>query len=204
LSKSSRQPTRARYTARRKANALRTLSRPGAPPTVEIDPSIVAELESRIQSSSHEAAQLRDAVARQRAEFENFRRRTMKEKDQIRDAAREDLLAKLLPVMDNFERALQSTNMAADAKSIHDGISMVSSQLSRMLEAEGLQRINAMNAVFDPNEHEALATEERADVEENHVCEEMLPGYRYKDKVIRAAMVKVAKAPAEKAQSGQA
>lgn len=189
---------RAKYAARRRANLLRTVCKPGAPETKRIDPAIVAELESKLISVSHENAQLRDGVARLRAEFDNFRRRTAKEKDQIRDTAREDTIIKLLPVLDNFERALQSTQTAVEAKSIRDGITMVSAQLTRLLEAEGLQRIAALNAAFNPNEHEALATEERDDFEENHVSEEMLPGYRFKEKIIRPAMVKVAKAPAEK------
>lgn len=188
-------PARARYAARRRAKLLRNIARQAeAPATGQVDPTLVAQLEERIVAATHENTQLRDAVARQRAEFDNFRRRTQKEKDQIREAAKEDLIVKLLPVLDNFERALASTESAADAKSIREGITMVSSQLTRLLEADGLQRIGALNQPFDPNQHEALAAEERSDVPENSIIEELLPGYRYKDKVVRAAMVKVAKA----------
>ncbi|MGI8907283.1 MAG: nucleotide exchange factor GrpE [Candidatus Sumerlaeaceae bacterium] len=193
--------SRDRYSARRRAKALQSLCAVPQPTAPGLDPALLAELELKLQGSVQEGVQQREALARQRAEFDNFRRRTMKEKEQIRDAAREDVIAKILPVLDNFERALASTESATDAKPIRDGITMVSGQLMRLLEAEGLKPIETMNAPFDPNEHEALATEERTDVEENHVCEEMLRGYRFKEKVIRAAMVKVAKAPAEKAQA---
>lgn len=201
LKKKSETAVRARYAARRKANLLRALARPCTSTDNAVDPAQVEQLEAKLESAVGESSQLRDAVARQRAEFDNFRRRTMKEKEQIRDAAREDLLAKLLPVMDNFERAIQSAETAADPKSIRDGVTMVSGQLARILQAEGLERMNALNAPFDPNQHEAIATEERSDIDDNHVCEEMLPGYRYNDKIIRAAMVKVAKAPAETAEA---
>ena len=197
----SQKASRARYGARRRGKALRALANRAEPKGPQIDPVVVAELEGRVESGVQENSQLRDTVARQRADFDNFRRRTLKEKDQVRDATREEVITKLLPVLDNFERALASTQSAVDAKSICDGITMVAGQLLRMLEAEGLKRIETANASFDPNEHEALATEERDDVEENRVCEEMLPGYRYKDKVIRPAMVKVAKAPVQKAEA---
>ncbi len=161
-----------------------------------IDPEQYAELEENAAALQEENARLRDSALRQKAEFDNFRRRTLKEKDQIRDAAREDLLVRLLPVVDNFDRALEAVETATDAGSLRQGVEMVAGQLRRILEGDGLSRIEALNQPFNPEEHEALAVEERADVPENHVAAVMLPGYRFRDRVIRPAMVKVAKLPA--------
>jgi len=187
---------RVRYQLRRRANFLQALSKPaGATATAcAVDDSLVArQMQKNLEQAAAEAHQLRDAVARQRAEFDNFRKRTMKEKDQIRDAAREDTLAKLLPVVDNFDRALNSITETSDVSAVKQGIEMVATQLNRILEGEGLERIAALNAPFDPNLHEAIATEDRDDLPDNHVCAEMLPGYRYKERILRAAMVKVSK-----------
>ncbi len=145
---------------------------------------------------AEEMTQLREMVVRQRAEFDNFRKRTQREKDQIRDLAGETVLSKLLSVVDNFERALASAANATDVKPVRDGIQMIFTQLQRVLEAEGLHQVQALNQPFNPNQHDALASEERTDVAENHVCEVLLPGYIYKEKLLRPAMVKVAKSPA--------
>lgn len=149
-----------------------------------------------IEALTHDAAQLRETIIRQKAEFDNFRKRTLKEKEQIRVAAQEDMIANLLPVIDNFQRALDSSAKATEPGPIREGVEMVAGQMMRILEGGGLTRIEALNAPFDPQLHEALAMEEREDVPENHVSEVMLPGYRFRDKVLRAAMVKVARSPA--------
>ncbi len=161
----------------------------------ELDPAEFAALEEKVTALLEENNQLRDVALRQKAEFDNFRRRTMKEKEQIREAVREDLLIKLLPVVDNFDRALEASATASDAASLRQGVEMVAGQLYRILEADGLSRIEALNKLFNPEEHEALAVDERSDIPENHVSTVMLPGYRFRDKVVRAAMVKVARAP---------
>lgn len=154
-------------------------------------------------ASAEEMTQLREMLVRQRAEFDNFRKRTQREKDQIRDMAAESVLAKLLSVVDNFERALVSAANATDVKPVRDGIQMIFLQLQRVLESEGLQQVEALNQPFNPNQHDALASEERSDVAENHVCEVLLPGYVYKEKLLRPAMVKVAKAAAgEQVETG--
>lgn len=188
---------------RRRSNLVRSFTGTGRTQvqSAEASESLVhKQMQRHLEQAAAEIHQLRDMVARQRAEFDNFRKRTMKEKEHIRDAAREDVLTKLLPVVDNFDRALCSISDTTDATAVRDGVQMVASQFSRILESEGLERIQALNAPFDPNIHEAIATEERTDVPESHVCEEMLPGYRFRDKVVRAAMVKVAKSPAHPAE----
>jgi len=154
-----------------------------------------AKMENK--SSQADAAQaeelklLRETIMRQRAEFDNFRKRTQREKDQVRQLASEGLLTKLLPILDNLDRALTSADSALDVKSVRDGVAMITGQLVRVLEAEGLSQVNALHQPFDPSQHDALSAVECDDVPDNHVCEVLLPGYFYKEKLLRPAMVKV-------------
>lgn len=195
--------TRSRYRLRRRAYASSTVGESpvghaahGMDSTPAIDPAAMAELETNAARLGDENATLRDAVARQRAEFDNYRRRTLKEKEQVRDAAREDFAVKLLEVVDNFDRALESSANITDAAPLREGVDMVARQFKRLLEGEGLRPIEALNLPFNPQEHDALAIEETSEFPENHVTHVMSAGYRFGDKVVRPAKVKVAKAPA--------
>ena len=175
---------------------------PSNPQSAAIDDTAILRIQQTAEELTNENATLRDTVLRQKAEFDNFRRRTLKEKNQAREQAIEDMLAELLPVLDNFERALESVNQSADAESIREGIRMVRDQMARILSGKGLERIQAQDADFNPEEHDAVAVEERSDVPENRVVQEMLPGYRYNERVIRPAMVKVARAPSAQQPHG--
>lgn len=180
-----------RYGLRRRLYEGRRFLAPGNPTKVNEAPTDGAELEKL----KKECADLREVALRQRAEFENFRKRTQRDKDTVRDLAAEGLLSRMLPVLDNIERAILSAANATDVKPVYDGVKMILVQLKRALEAEGLEQVQALNQPFDPALHDALATEERTDVADNQVVEELLPGYRFKEKLLRPAMVKVAKAP---------
>lgn len=149
--------------------------------------------QEQVAGLQEEITQLREMIVRQRAEFDNFRKRTQREKDQIRETAAEVLLGKLLPVMDNFDRALLGSANATEVKAVRDGVQMIFTQLQRVLDGEGLKQVEALNCPFDPNQHDAIASEEREDVADNHVCEVLLPGYLYKERLLRPAMVKVAR-----------
>jgi molecular chaperone GrpE len=165
-------------------------------PAAGEDTELIAQLEDAARQLSVEQEQLRSALTRQKAEFDNFRRRVNKEKEQLRDSTAASIYTALLPILDNFERALEAAANATDVKTLRDGIAMVAGQLLQTLQQGGVQKMDALKAVFDPTQHEALSVEERSDVPENHITQVLLPGYRFRDKVIRAAMVKVAKAPA--------
>jgi molecular chaperone GrpE len=178
---------------RRKLYFLRDLENKSASPAPRADGSARKEIEL----SKQEIEVLREALVRQRAEFDNFRKRAIRERDQSRDLAHEQLIVQLLPVLDNFDRALAFVESGENGGSMREGISMVGMQLKRMLEQNGLARLNALNAAFDPTQHDAIATEVRDDLPDNVVSEELTPGYRLKEKVIRAAMVKVSKKPAQ-------
>lgn len=192
--KANRPAMAKRYGLRTRLYTTRKMFSPAKPAAPQVRVADDGEL-TRLKQ---EAGELREVALRQRADFENFRKRTQREKDAVRDAAAEGLLSRILPVIDNIERAIASAASATDVKSLYDGVNMILVQLKRALEAEGLQQVQALNQPFDPALHDALSTEDRDDVADNHVCEELLPGYKFKDKLIRPAMVKVARATVSK------
>jgi molecular chaperone GrpE len=129
-------------------------------------------------------------LQRLKAEFDNFRKRTQKEKEEAVKYASERVILSLLPVLDNFERAIDSTRINQDFESYSQGIAMIFKQLGKVLEDEGLKPIEAVGQEFDPNLHDALLQEE-SDQGENIILEEIQKGYYLKDKVIRPSKVKV-------------
>lgn len=133
--------------------------------------------------------ELNDKLARQLAEFENFRKRTDKEKLQNYTIGAKDVLEKILPVLDNFERGFESADMSDP---FVQGMDKVYKQLSTTLESLGVTPIEAVGKEFDPNFHNAVMHVEDESLGENIVAEEFQKGYMYKDHVLRYSMVKVA------------
>ena len=160
-----------------------------------IDADVVAQTAAAAKVMEQENGELRQMIGRQRAEFDNFRRRSQKEKEQVRESAAENIVAKLLPIIDNFELALRSARESQDAVAVREGVEMIARQLNGVLEGEGLERIEALHMHFDPAVHEAIATETREGVAENTVVEVTRNGYRFKGKTVRPVSVKVAAAP---------
>lgn len=128
---------------------------------------------------------------RAQADFDNFRRRTMKEKEELGQYASMKLLGQLLPIVDNFERAIAASSSNNDFESLAKGVDMIFRQLSQTLDAEGLKPINAVGEPFNPEFHQAIMTVESDEYEEGIVVEEVQKGYMLKDKILRPAMVKV-------------
>ncbi len=133
--------------------------------------------------------ELNDKVMRQMAEFENFRKRSDKEKTQMYDMGAKSILEKILPVVDNFERGLDA---AADGDSFADGMKMIYKQLMTSLEEAGVKEIEAEGEEFNPDYHNAVMHVEDEELGENVVVEVLQKGYMYNDTVLRHAMVKVA------------
>ncbi len=133
--------------------------------------------------------ELNDRLARQLAEFENFRKRTDKEKIQNYTIGARDVLEKILPVLDNFERGLENADLSDP---FADGMDKVYKQLSTTLESLGVTPIEAVGKEFDPNFHNAVMHVDDENLGENVVAEEFQKGYMYKDQVLRYSMVKVA------------
>ena len=157
----------------------------------EAEPELTAEPEEPLESDdAKKAAEYLDKYQRTLAEFDNYRKRTMREKASMYDDGVRETIEKLLPVVDNLERAVSSAMDKDD--SLYKGIEMVLKQLKDTLTAMGVEEIPAVGQKFDPNLHAAVSHIEDENFGENEVSIEMLKGYRYKDKVIRHSMVQVA------------
>lgn len=160
----------------------------------EIKDEIIEEMQeeiSEIEILKAQNAEYLDKLQRNMAEFDNFRKRTIKEKASMYDDGVSDTLFKLLPVLDNFERALSSVENKED--SVYKGVEMIYNQLKETTNSLGLECLDCNGQEFDPNLHFAVLHEESEEYAENTVIQEMQKGYKYKEKIIRPAMVKVAK-----------
>lgn len=154
-----------------------------------------AEKPQEKSKKSQEEAQiedLTDRLKRNLAEFDNFRKRTEKEKASMFDMGARDVLEKLLPVVDNFERSLASAPDIPECKAYTDGMQMIYRQLLDNLSKAGVTPIDCKGKPFDPNFHNAVMHVEDESLGENVVAEELQKGYLYKDAVLRHSMVKVA------------
>lgn len=137
-------------------------------------------------------AELTDKVKRQLAEFENFRNRTEKEKSQMYTVGARDVIEKILPVVDNFERGLKSVPEEEKEGPVASGMEMIYKQLMTVLTDLGVTPIEAVGQEFDPDIHNAVMHVENEELGENIVAEEFQKGYKYKDAVLRHSMVSVA------------
>ena len=137
-------------------------------------------------------ADLTDRLKRSMAEFDNFRKRSEKEKATMFDMGARSVAEKLLPLVDNFERAMTATPAEGEGKAFADGIGMIYNQMTKTLEDLGVKPIDCVGKDFDPNLHNAVMHIEDESLGENVVAEELLKGYMYKDGVLRHSMVKVA------------
>lgn len=136
-----------------------------------------------------ENKELKDSLLRQRAEFDNFKKRTAREKDDIYSIAKADCVETILGVIDNFERALETE---CSDENFKKGVEMIFSQFTAVLTKLGVEEIEAMGKTFDPNLHNAVNQIQDDQYGENEVCQVFQKGYKLGDKVIRHAMVVVA------------
>lgn len=133
----------------------------------------------------------KDAALRARADLENYRKRMVREKEDSIRYANNALLERLLPVLDNYDFGLEAARSAGDA--VVQGLEMVRKQLQDFLADQGVKPIDAEGQLFDPNIHEAMASEESAEVPEGHVIRQIRRGYMLKDRLLRPASVMVSK-----------
>ena len=148
--------------------------------------------EAELQKVRAERDSLLDRLARAQAEFENARRRAGKEQQDFRDYATADAIKALLPVIDSFERALQAKS---DGGEFRSGVELIYKQLQDVLAKLGVRPIPAKGEPFDPHYHEAIEIVESNEAPDHVVLEELQRGYKFKDRLLRPAMVKVAKNP---------
>ncbi|MGG4342772.1 nucleotide exchange factor GrpE [Paenibacillus lautus] len=157
------------------------------PVTDSADEAGSAELE-KLQA---EVLEHQQRALRVQADFDNFRRRTQKEKEDLGKYASSKLITELLPVIDNFERALQASEENPEFESFSKGVNMIFRQLESVLATEGLTAMKSVGEPFNPEYHQAIMQVESDEYEEGIVVEEVQKGYMLKDKVLRPAMVKV-------------
>lgn len=145
-------------------------------------------LEDELETARREAAAHLDTAQRIQADFDNYRKRTAREQEEVCGRAVRQLVSNLLPVVDNLERALAH---APEDDPLGDGVKMVLQQLVDVFAKEGVERIDALNEPFDPNEHQAVGRAERTDVAEDTCVAVYQPGYRMQGRVLRPASVVV-------------
>ena len=140
-----------------------------------------------------------DRLLRALAEADNIRRRAQRDREDYVKYANESLLRDLIPVLDNFDRALAAARAAGSAADVVAGVDLIQRELLRVLEKHGVTRYSALGQPFDPTRHEAIARVVSGDAAPNTVVAEVAPGYLLHGRVLRAAMVSVAAAPDEDA-----
>lgn len=149
------------------------------------------EVGAEVEQLTKQLDEANNKLLRIQADYDNFRRRTLKEKEELAKYASSKLITNLLPSIDNFDRALAAAAATGDLESLSKGLDMIFRQLMATMEAEGLQAMNVVGEPFNPEFHQAVMTVESDEHEEGIVVEELQKGYVLKDKVIRPAMVKV-------------
>jgi molecular chaperone GrpE len=172
-------------------------SAPAVEAADETTPS--APPEDPLEAARAELERVRNQLLRTAADFDNYRKRTRRELVDAERAGREDAVRQLLPVFDNLERAASHTESATEVRSLAEGIALVLKQFLDTLGKLGVERVPAVGCPFDPAVHEAIQHLESAEVDPGTVTVEVQAGYRTVDRLLRPALVVVAKAPASKA-----
>lgn len=161
-------------------------------PEVSIEEKILT-LEAELNQSKEQAEDYYARLQRLQAEFDNFRKRSQKEKEDTLKYAAERIIEAMLPVLDNFERAVASSQSSQDFKAFSQGVEMILKQMKSGLEKEGLTPIEAVGQPFDPKLHDAVLQVDSEEYPENTVVEELQKGYSLREKVLRPSMVKVSR-----------
>ena len=152
----------------------------------------LADRQLKFTELEAKSADLNDQYLRKAADFENFRKRMNREKQELTDFANQNLLLDLLPIIDDFERAIKSADTSKDFASFYEGVVMIEKRLSNQLESKwGLKRFDSAGELFDPNLHEAIQMEKKAGITEAVVKEDFVKGYFLREKVLRCAKVLV-------------
>ena len=159
-----------------------------APASISDRPEVSAPSETEKLKSERDA--LIDRLARLQAEFDNARKRAVREQQDFREFAAADVIRNILPTIDSFERALK---VGGDSSDFRSGVELIYRQLQDALQKAGVQPIVAVGQAFDPRLHEAIEMVDTTAVPDHQVMEELQRGYKYKDRMLRPAMVKVAR-----------
>jgi molecular chaperone GrpE len=172
------------------------------PTIVEPSPLTPEQIED-LKSRAAKADENWERLLRTTADFENFKKRAAREKQDALKFANESLIQKLIPLLDNFDMALaavQNGQTGAASSSLQSGINMILQQFKSALTEAGLEEVDATGQPFDPNLHEAISQQETAEVPEGHVVQQLRKGYKLRDRLLRPASVIIARKPADNAQ----
>ena len=170
-----------------------------AEPLMPVEPAtLTPEQLEELKARAAKADEHWDRMLRTAADFENFKKRVSREKQEAIRFANETLIQQLLPVLDNFDMAMAAAqaNPAENVQSLQAGIAMIRQQLRNALFESGLEPVEAVGQKFDPNWHEAVSQKETDEVPEGHVVQQLRRGYKLRDRLLRPASVIVAKKPA--------
>jgi molecular chaperone GrpE len=162
----------------------------GSAPTLVVGRSAEEGVASETEKLKNERDALLDRLARLQAEFDNARKRAAREQQDFREFAAADVIKNFLPMLDSFERALKA---GGDAGDFRNGVELIYRQFQDALQKAGVQPIVAVGQIFDPRIHEAIEMVDRTDVPDHQVVDELQRGYKYKDRLLRPAMVRVAR-----------
>lgn len=157
----------------------------------ESDDENVTALLAQLEEANRKVTEVNEARLRALADYANLKRRGEEERDNLRQYVVEDMMKRLLPIVDNFERAISASEQTREYDKLIGGVNAVYRQLQELLTKEGVTKIDAVNQPFDPNVHNAVLREEDSDHPENTVVEELQKGYMLNGRVLRPTMVKV-------------
>ena len=160
-----------------------------APDAQEAPEDDASALKAQVESLQAALAEKDNRVKRLQADFENFRRRTSKEREELANVVTQDLLKGMLPILDNFDRAMAAEQK--DSESFQKGVEMIYTQLHETLKNDGLEPIETAGQKFDPNFHQAVMRVENPDLEDDTIAQELQKGYIVKGRIIRPSMVQV-------------
>jgi len=153
----------------------------------------IARMQQELEEAKSQSEAATDMMLRLAAELDNYKKRTIKERESLLKYATQNIIKELLPIVDNLERAIESTNESRDFNLFLEGVKLILNQVSSLLEKEGVSKIDAVGKVFDPNVHEAVMHVASEEHPENVIIQELQKGYILYDKVLRPSMVVVSK-----------
>lgn len=173
-----------------------------APVDTATNEAVDAQALADLKAAAQKGAEAQDRYVRLYADFENYKKRVAREKEDAKRAAIEGVITKLLPVVDTFEMAMQAAQMpSTTVETLKAGVSMIQGQFKGVLNDLGVEEIAAVGKGFDPSFHDAVSEQETAEVPEGQVVQQLRKGYRCKDRLLRPATVVVSKAPTTTAQA---
>jgi molecular chaperone GrpE len=172
-------------------------SAPASTPDASAEPAAAAAAPNPLEQVTAERDRFKDQLLRTAADFDNFRKRSKRDIDDARQRGKDDVVRDLLPVFDNLERAVQTADTASDLRSVVDGVRMVLKLFEDTAERTGLERIKSVGERFDPSVHEAIQQQETDAHPPGTIVAEITPGYRFGQRLLRPALVVVARKPSE-------